>query len=99
MTHRRTIPLLLFLLVWLSAGWFGSWEGNPNNATRLFAAIELVERGDARIDRWAPLTIDKAVFDGHVYLDKAPGMTLLALPAIAPTGISRASSTWASSTI
>jgi 4-amino-4-deoxy-L-arabinose transferase-like glycosyltransferase len=82
-THRRTIPLLLFVLVWLSAGWFGSWEGNPNNATRLFAAIELVERGDARIDRWAPLTIDKAVFDGHVYLDKAPGMTLLALPAVA----------------
>ena len=83
MTRSRTIPLLLFVLVWLSAGWFGSWEGNPNNATRLFAAIELVERGDARIDRWAPLTIDKAVFDGHVYLDKAPGMTLLALPAVA----------------
>jgi hypothetical protein len=73
----------LFVLVWLSACWFGSWEGNPNNATRLFAAIELVERGDARIDCWAPLTIDKAVFDGHVYLDKAPGMTLLALPAVA----------------
>ena len=83
MTRSRTIPLLLFVLVWLSAGWFGSWEGNPNNATRLFAAIELVERGDARIDCWAPLTIDKAVFDGHVYLDKAPGMTLLALPAVA----------------
>ena len=83
MTRSRTIPLLLFVLVWLSAGWFGSWEGNPNNATRLFAAIELVEHGDARIDRWAPLTIDKAVFDGHVYLDKAPGMTLLALPAVA----------------
>jgi hypothetical protein len=82
-TRIRAIPLLLFVLVWLSAGWFGSWEGNPNNATRLFAAIELVERGDARIDGWAPLTIDKAVFDGHVYLDKAPGMTLLALPAVA----------------
>jgi 4-amino-4-deoxy-L-arabinose transferase-like glycosyltransferase len=82
-TRGRAIPLLLFVLVWLSAGWFGSWEGNPNNATRLFAAIELAERGDARIDAWAPLTIDKAVFDGHVYLDKAPGMTLLALPAVA----------------
>ncbi len=82
-TRARSIPLILFVLVWLSTGWFGSWEGNPNNATRLFAAIELVERGDARIDGWAPLTIDKAVFDGHVYLDKAPGMTLLALPAVA----------------
>ncbi len=83
MTRPRPIPLLLFLLVWFSTAWFGSWEGNPNNATRLFAAIELVEHGTARIDRWAPLTIDKAVFDGHVYLDKAPGMTLLALPAVA----------------
>lgn len=82
-TRSRSIPLLLFLLVWLSTAWFGSWEGNPNNGTRLFAAIELVERGAARIDAWAPLTIDKAVFDGHVYLDKAPGMTLLALPAVA----------------
>jgi 4-amino-4-deoxy-L-arabinose transferase-like glycosyltransferase len=82
-TRPRSIPVLLFLLVWFSTAWFGSWEGNPNNATRLFTAIELVERGTARIDAWAPLTIDKAVFDGHVYLDKAPGMTLLALPAVA----------------
>ena len=34
--------------------------------------------GDARIDEFRDLTIDKAEFGGHVYLDKAPGMTLLA---------------------
>ncbi|WP_229664421.1 hypothetical protein [Sphingomonas metalli] len=73
----------MFLLVWLSIAWFGSWEFNPNNATRLFAAIALVEDGSARIDSFAPLTIDKAEFDGHAYLDKAPGMTLMALPAVA----------------
>ncbi|KQU61928.1 hypothetical protein ASG67_01845 [Sphingomonas sp. Leaf339] len=83
MTRTRTTPILLFLLVWLSAAWFGSWEFNPNNATRLFAAISLVEDGDAVIDEFAPMTIDKAEFDGHVYLDKAPGMTLMALPAVA----------------
>lgn len=74
---------LLFLLVWLSIAWFGSWEYNPNTATRLFASIALVETGDAQIDRLAPLTIDKAIFDGHAYSDKAPGMTLMALPAVA----------------
>ena len=78
----RDIRLLLFALVWFSCAWFGSWELNPNNATRLFAAINLVEDGDATIDQFAPLTIDKAMFDGHAYLDKAPGMTLMALPAI-----------------
>ncbi|WP_325102208.1 hypothetical protein [Sphingomonas sp.] len=74
---------VLALLIWFSCAWFGSWEGNPNNATRLFAAISLVEDGDATIDEFAPLTIDKAQFGGHFYLDKAPGMTLMALPAVA----------------
>ena len=78
----RDLRILLFALVWLSCAWFGSWELNPNNATRLFAAISLVEDGDATIDQFAPLTIDKAMFDGHAYLDKAPGMTLMALPAV-----------------
>ena len=75
--------LLLFALVWLSCVWFGSWALNPNNATRIYASIALVERGDARIDQYQALTIDKAEFGGHFYMDKAPGMTLLSLPAMA----------------
>lgn len=81
MADRRG-AFLLGLLVWLSCAWFGSWEFNPNNSTRLFAAISLVEDGDATIDEFAPLTIDKAQFGDHTYLDKAPGMTLMALPAV-----------------
>lgn len=77
------VRILLFTLIWLSCAWFGSWALNPNNSTRMFAAIALVEHGDATIDEFRNLTIDKAEFDGHVYLDKAPGMTLLALPAMA----------------
>jgi hypothetical protein len=77
---RRSI---LFVLVWLSCVWFGSWELNPNNTIRLMSAISLAERGDARVDDLQELTIDKAEFDGHFYLDKAPGMTLLAIPAVA----------------
>lgn len=83
MPRDRGTAALLFLLVWLSVAWFGSWEWNPNTATRMFAAISLVEDGDATIDAFAPLTIDKAVFGDHVYMDKAPGMTLMALPAVA----------------
>ncbi len=79
---RRT-RLLLFALVWLSCVWFGSWSLNPNNATRMFAGMALVEHGDARIDDFQALTIDKAEFGGHFYMDKAPGMTLLSLPAMA----------------
>ena len=77
------LPLALFALVWLSCAWFGSWEWNPNSSTRLFAAISLAEDGDATIDEFAPLTIDKARFGDHYFLDKAPGMTLMAVPVVA----------------
>ncbi|WP_374126277.1 hypothetical protein [Sphingomonas sp. 28-62-11] len=83
LNHRHAVPILLFALIWLSCLWFGSWELNPNNSTRLFAAISLVEQGDATIDEFAPLTIDKAQFGAHVYADKAPGMTLMAVPMVA----------------
>lgn len=83
--RRWQFRVLLFALVWLSCVWFGSWAFNPNSATRLLAATAIVETGDARIDSFADMTIDKAMFDGHVYMDKAPGMTLMALPWVALT--------------
>jgi hypothetical protein len=78
----HAIAIGLFLLVWLSCAWFGSSEYNPNNTTRLFAAISLAQQGDATIDEFQALTIDKAQFGGHYYMDKTPGMTLMALPAM-----------------
>jgi len=83
------VRLVLFALVWASCAWFGSWELNPNNATRMFAALSIVEDGDATIDEWDALTIDKAHFGTHLYLDKAPGMTLMALPAVAALAVAR----------
>ncbi len=82
MTTDRPTCVGLFLLVWFSCAWFGSCEMNPNHATRMYAAISLVEDHDAMIDDYADATIDKAKFGGHFYLDKAPGMTLMALPAV-----------------
>ncbi|WP_212611864.1 hypothetical protein [Sphingomonas baiyangensis] len=79
----RRARVLLFALVWLSAAWFGSWHWNPNSAVRLFAAISIVEDGDATIDQFEHLTIDKARFADGYYLDKAPGMTLMAVPVVA----------------
>ncbi|WP_287978746.1 hypothetical protein [Sphingomonas sp.] len=81
-TSVRGVRIVLFALVWFSCAWFGSWELNPNNATRMFAAMSLAEGEHGAIDRYQTLTIDKAMFDGHYYLDKAPGMTVMALPAV-----------------
>lgn len=80
---NRFLPLLLFALVWLSVAWFGSWAWNPNTAVRMFAAAAIVEEHRPTIDRFAHLTIDRAQFGGQFYMDKAPGMTLTALPAVA----------------
>ncbi|CAN5728483.1 hypothetical protein BH11PSE6_BH11PSE6_17200 [soil metagenome] len=79
---QRKLAFGLFVLVWFSIIWFGSSEYNPNNSTRLFAAVSLVEQGDATIDEFGKLTIDKAEFGQHTYLDKAPGMTVMAMPAV-----------------
>ena len=76
------VALVLFLLVWLSCVWFGSNTYNPNNVTRLFAAISLVEDHDATIDEFEALAGDKAAFGGHFYTDKNPGVTLMTLPAV-----------------
>ncbi len=82
-TQRRgRVAGLVFALAWLSCAWFGSWEWNPNNAVRMFTALSIATEGNARIDRYEGLTIDKARFGGHFYSDKAPGMTLMALPAV-----------------
>ena len=82
----HAVALLLFALVWLSCVWFGSFVFNPNSATRLFGTLALVERGEATIDRYQTLTIDKAEFKQggvtHYYMDKAPGMTLMAAPVV-----------------
>ncbi|MGY2734578.1 hypothetical protein [Sphingomonas sp. UYP23] len=82
----HAVALLLFALVWLSCVSFGSFVFNPNTATRMFGALALVERGEATIDRYQTLTIDKAAFRQgavtHYYMDKAPGMTLMAAPVV-----------------
>ncbi|TPG56615.1 hypothetical protein [Sphingomonas glacialis] len=82
----HAVALLVFALVWLSCVSFGSFVFNPNTATRMFGALALVERGEATIDRYQTLTIDKAAFKQgavtHYYMDKAPGMTLMAAPVV-----------------
>jgi hypothetical protein len=73
---------LIFAVVLLSYVYFyqgGGW--NQNSRFDLVRAI--VERGTLRIDAYHENTQDKAYYQGHYYSDKAPGLTLLAVPAAA----------------
>ena len=53
---------------------------SPTAVSRLDLLHALVEKNTFKIDAYERTTTDKAVYDGHVYSDKAPGTAFLALP-------------------
>jgi 4-amino-4-deoxy-L-arabinose transferase-like glycosyltransferase len=57
---------------------------NPQQITRLALSLAMTE-GRLDIDDYASATVDLATFDGHYYADKPPGLSLLAVPAVALT--------------
>ena len=60
----------------------GPTTTNPNTVTRLGMVHALVGEGRARIDTYADATPDKARFGDGWYLDKAPGLSFMALPIV-----------------
>src|SRR5438034_8210027 len=81
----RRVAFFLFFALWLTYGFIGPGKsaGNPNSVTRAGLIFSIIQDQSVRIDRFAPLTIDKAFFDGSYYSDKAPGLSLTALPFVA----------------
>jgi hypothetical protein len=67
------------LLLFASYGFFvqgGGW----NQAVRVDLAWAIVEQGSLSIDSYVANTGDWALFEGHYYSAKAPGVSLLAVP-------------------
>src|SRR5437016_13614268 len=78
--HKRA--LLIAMVLFVSYAYFyagGGW--NQNSRFDLIRAI--VEQGTLRIDAYHDNTRDKAIFRGHYYSDKAPGLALLGVPIVA----------------
>lgn len=71
----------IILLLFLAYGYFIPRGALWNPDTRIFLAASIVDRGQLNIDPYAQYTGDKAAFNGHYYSDKAPGSSLLAVPA------------------
>lgn len=71
--------LLLFGLVWTHQRFFEA----PTPVSRLDLLRAVVLHGEVHIDRYHTNTLDKAVWGGHFYSDKAPGTVVLALPGFA----------------
>jgi hypothetical protein len=84
-THTdRRLATWIFGVLWLSAVFIGPGASTefPNTVSRIAPLFSLLRSGSLQIDQFAPLTIDKAPFEGHVYSDKAPGQMLVALPFV-----------------
>lgn len=76
---------IIFLLTLVAVANFAPHDpGNPQQVTRFGLALALSE-GRVDIDRFADLTVDIASYDGHLYADKPPGLSMLAVPAILAT--------------
>ncbi len=73
---------VIFAALLLTYGYFYNapgWNGN----SRMDLVRAIVEDHTTRIDRFHLNTGDKALFEGHYYSDKAPGVSFLAVPAYA----------------
>ena len=76
---------IIFLLTLLAfAGYTPQDVYNPQQVTRLALTLAMTE-GRLDIDDYAALTVDLAEHEGHFYADKPPGLSLLAVPAVALT--------------
>jgi hypothetical protein len=83
---NRTIALGFFLAAFAAYAWLAPQDpNNPQVVTRLGLTLSIVESGRLDIDRFADRTIDKALFEGHYYADKVPGLSFLAIPVVAAT--------------
>ena len=78
------IAFALFLILWTTYASIGPGDtaGNSNVVTRMGLVYAIIDNHSVTIDAFAPFTDDKANYGGHYYLDKAPGLSLTALPAV-----------------
>ena len=80
-SSRLSLGVLGLLL--LCYGYVHQDYTGGTSLSRLDLLQALVRQGTLCIDRYQRNTSDKALFKGHYYSDKAPGVVVLALPAFA----------------
>ena len=82
----RELALALLVLSLSSYAWLFSAVSAPNERTRLYLAVALVDEGTLQVDtqlKRCGRVFDLAQHDGHYFTDKAPGSSFLAAPIYA----------------
>jgi hypothetical protein len=80
----RAESWIVFAALFLTYAYFIQ-GGGPAPNSRFVLVTAIAEHGTFRIDRYQTATIDKALYDGHYYSDKAPGLSLAAVPVYLAT--------------
>jgi len=83
MTHDRSkrtfVPVLLLLFILLALP--ATQLAGSNVLVRFATTVRLVDNGTVELGEYATKTNDVAEWEGRYYLDKAPGVSLLLVPA------------------
>lgn len=86
MTHRTRLLLALLLTLVIGSMWMAPRVSAPNERTRIYLAHAIVTRHELQVtpewDRWGQI-FDIARYKDQFYSDKAPGSSLLIVPAVA----------------
>jgi hypothetical protein len=77
--HRRSY-VAVFLIVLLCSVYFLPRWADWNQNSRFDLVVAVVDDHTLQIDRYVANTGDYALYEGHYYSDKAPGIALLGLP-------------------
>ncbi len=80
---RKSSEVWLFLGLLAAFAYFPPRWAEWNQNSRMDLTRAIVEQGRFEIDDYYQNTGDYAVYNGHVYTDKAPGTSLLAVPSYA----------------
>ncbi|PIE20134.1 MAG: hypothetical protein CSA66_01315 [Proteobacteria bacterium] len=87
----------MLLALWLSYSWMFDGVTVPNERSRVYLAVSLVDCGsvsiDCAVERFGPVN-DWARHEGHYYTDKAPGSSLLAAGVYAVARVFSAPEDW-----
>jgi hypothetical protein len=83
--RRPRHELLLLALVAFAA--LSSTYVNSTQDLSHFCLSRAIVAGELKIDECAGNTVDRSVYGGHYYSNKAPGLSLLAIPAVEVVGL------------
>ncbi len=76
------VTMVIFLALFLTYAYSRQWVANANIVTRAALTLSIIREGKLTIDPYQEATIDKSFWHGHYYCDKAPGLSLVAIPAM-----------------